>query len=103
PRAGAAAQQEGAGEGAAALPDAGQLGQLAALFRPAGGGGGGGGGGFGGGRGAAGLVGTGDYLITITSGGQTVKQTLHVERLAGAGAGANPFGQDDDDDDDHEP
>ena len=79
--AGGAVHQEGESD---AAPDPGQLGQLAALFRPARGGGGGGGfGGFGGGRGGAALVGSGDYLVTITATGQTAKQTLRVERLAG--------------------
>lgn len=91
PRGGGGGQQEGAAE---AAPDASQLGQLAALFRPAGGGGGGG---FGGGGGQAPLVETGDYLITITVGGEKVKQVLRVERLPGGGGGASPFGQDDDD------
>ena len=44
-----------------------------------GGGGGGGGGGFGGNQ--APLVSTGDYLVTLTVGGRTMKQVLHVERI----------------------
>jgi hypothetical protein len=60
----------------AAPTDAGQLGQLAPLFRV--GGRGGGGGGFGGG---APVVNTGDYLLTITAGGERARQTLRVERL----------------------
>ncbi|HEY4100812.1 MAG TPA: hypothetical protein VGM20_08040 [Gemmatimonadales bacterium] len=49
---------------------------------PAGGRGGRGGGG--GGRGGAGsLVGTGDYLVTMTVGGHSYRQTLHVERING--------------------
>ena len=96
PRAGAPGQQtEGAPE-AAAAPDIGMLGQLAGLLRPAGGGGGGGFGGFGGRGGAAPLVGTGDYLVTITVGGEKVKQLLHVERLPGGGGGAGPFGESED-------
>ena len=60
---------------------------------PAGGGGRGGGGG-GGGRGGAGggaTAGTGDYLVTLTIGGQTYKQTFRVE-ANGVSGGAAPFG-----------
>ncbi len=92
PRGAAAGQQEGVPE-ASATPDAGQLGQIARLFRPAGGGGG-----FGG-RAGAPLVNTGDYLVTITSGNQRVRQVLHVERLVGADNGAGGFGEDGEDDD----
>ena len=97
PRAGAPGQQSEGAPVADAAPDIGMLGQLAGLLRPAGGGGGFGGfGGFGGGRGgAAPFVGTGDYLVTITVGGEKVKQVLHVERLPGGGGGAGPFGEDD--------
>jgi hypothetical protein len=49
-----------------------------------GGGGGRGGGGFGGG--AAPLVAPGDYLVTLTVGGQTYRQKLRVERMEGFGA-----------------
>ena len=45
-----------------------------------GGGGGGGGGGFGGAR-AGNLVEPGDYLVTINSGGQTMRQVVRVERV----------------------
>jgi hypothetical protein len=93
----AGAQGEGAGESAAPV-DQGQLGQIAQLFRTGGGGGGGGGGGFGG-RGGAPLVGTGDYLVTITVGGERQKQVLHVERLPGGGFGGGFGGGEDDDDD----
>jgi hypothetical protein len=51
------------------------------------GGGGGGRGGFGGGATAS----TGDYLATLTIGGQTYKQTFRVEN-SGVAAGASPFG-----------
>ncbi|MBA3405452.1 MAG: hypothetical protein H0U13_12330, partial [Gemmatimonadaceae bacterium] len=53
---------------------------------PAGGPGGGGAGGGGGGRGGPGgqrtgpPVAEGDYLVTITAGGQTMRRTIHVER-----------------------
>lgn len=47
-----------------------------------GGGGGGRGGGFGGGGGAP-LMGPGDFLVTLTVGGQTYKQKLRVERNEG--------------------
>ncbi|NUQ12131.1 MAG: hypothetical protein HUU26_07390, partial [Gemmatimonadaceae bacterium] len=46
-------------------------------------GGRGGGGGFGGG--AAPLAPPGDYLVTLTIGGQTYRQKLRVERLEGFG------------------
>ena len=102
PRGGAAAQGEGVSETAT---DAGQLGQIAQLFRTGGAGGGAGGGGSGagggGGRGAVPLVNTGDYLVTLTVGGERQKQILHVERLPGGGfAGGFGGGADDDDDQD---
>jgi hypothetical protein len=90
PRAGAASA-EGAGEGAS---DPSQGGQLAQLFRV--GGGAGGGGGFGRGTGAP-VVGTGDYLITLVTNGERLRQVLHVERLPG-GASAGGFGGGEDDD-----
>jgi hypothetical protein len=48
--------------------------------------------GFGGpgGAGQAPLVGTGDYLVTITVDGVTMSQVLRVEQLV-AGAGGFPF------------
>ncbi len=96
-RGAAAAQTEGSGE-SAAPGDQGQLGQLAQLFRPAGGGGG-----FGGGRGGAPLVTTGDYLVTISVGGERLKQILHVERLLGGGsAGGFAGGEEDEDHDDQD-
>jgi hypothetical protein len=57
---------------------------------PGGGGGGGrgGGGGFGGGGGA--LAPTGDYLVTLSIGGQTYKQTFRVEQTNNATVGS-PF------------
>jgi hypothetical protein len=64
------------------------------LRAPAGGGRGGGGGGrggAGGGRGAL-VAGTGEYLVTMTVGGQTYKQVLLVERVTGVDDAANPFG-----------
>jgi hypothetical protein len=90
PRAGAASG-EGAGEGAS---DPSQGGQLAQLFRV--GGGAGGGGGFGRGTGAP-VVGTGDYLVTLVTNGERLRQVLHVERLPG-GASAGGFGGGEDDD-----
>ena len=50
--------------------------------------GGGGGGGFGGG---APSVSTGDYLVSMTVDGQTIRQTLRVERLSGGDSGGFPF------------
>ena len=58
---------------------------------PAAGGRGGGGGGRGGARGAV-VAGTGDYLVTMTVGGQTYKQVLHVERMGQVDDSANQFG-----------
>ncbi|MBA2708655.1 MAG: hypothetical protein H0U59_12695 [Gemmatimonadaceae bacterium] len=48
-------------------------------FGGAGGGGGGGGGGFGGRNGP--MVAEGEYLVTITAGGQTMRRTIRVERV----------------------
>jgi hypothetical protein len=59
--------------------------------RGGGGGGGGGRGGAGGGRGAV-FAGTGEYLVTMTVGGQTFKQVLKVERVSGGEDSVNPFG-----------
>jgi photosystem II stability/assembly factor-like uncharacterized protein len=48
--------------------------------------------GGGGGRGGAPpVVGTGDYLVSITVNGQTQKQLLHVERASGTGGGGGGF------------
>jgi photosystem II stability/assembly factor-like uncharacterized protein len=62
-----------------------------------GGGGRGGRGGFGGFGGGGGTftAGTGDYLVTLVVNGQTLKQTLRVERVSGSGDD-NPFGFDED-------
>jgi hypothetical protein len=46
---------------------------------------------FGSGRGPAPIVGTGDYLVSITINGQTQKQLLHVERSSGTGGGGGGF------------
>jgi hypothetical protein len=64
---------------------------------PAGGRGGGGGGGFGGGGGGT-IANTGDYVVSMTVGGQTYKQLFRVERVSGGGDSGNPFGGDDDHD-----
>ena len=80
PARGAAPVQGESAETAAPM-DAAQLGQLAQLFRV--GGRGGGGGGFGGAGGAP-LVDTGDYLVTLSVGGQRLKQVLRVQRVAGS-------------------
>ena len=50
---------------------------------------GGGGGGFGGG--GIPIAETGDYLVSITVDGQTMKQPLRVERLAGGASSGFPF------------
>jgi hypothetical protein len=61
---------------------AGEIAQRLSAFS-GGGGGGRGGGGFGGG--AAPLADVGDYVISLTVGGQTYRQKLRVERLEGFG------------------
>jgi hypothetical protein len=54
----------------------------AAIGAPQGGPGGGGGGRFGAGGGRPGpAVAEGDYLVTITAGGTTMKRAVHVERI----------------------
>jgi hypothetical protein len=62
---------------------------LFAIMRAIGLTGGGGGGGFGGG--GAPVAEPGDYLVTMTVGGQTYRQTLRVERATGGGASGFPF------------
>ncbi|HEY5219205.1 MAG TPA: hypothetical protein VIJ16_05315, partial [Gemmatimonadaceae bacterium] len=57
---------------------------------------GGRGGGRGFGRGGAGVVGSGDYMVSITVNGETQKQVLHVEQLSGGGGSSSDFGNDDD-------
>lgn len=58
----------------------GEIGQRLSAFS----GGGGGRGGFGGGGGAP-LMPPGDYLVTLSVGGQTFTQKLRVERMEGFG------------------
>jgi hypothetical protein len=62
---------------------AGEIGQRLSALTGGGGGGRGGGGGFGGG--AAPLAPPGDYLLTLTVGGQSFRQKLRVERMEGFG------------------
>jgi photosystem II stability/assembly factor-like uncharacterized protein len=81
----------GGGRGGAASADVGPIQRIWGIIgmspAAAGGGGRGGGGGFGGG----GLVApTGDYLVTLTVGGQTYKQTFRVEQTNNAGM-SSPF------------
>jgi hypothetical protein len=62
-----------------------------------GGGRGGGGGGafaaaFGGAPAAPTTANTGEYLVTMTVGGQTYRQSFRVERVSGGGDSGNPFG-----------
>ncbi|MCX5762918.1 MAG: hypothetical protein NTW72_15690 [Gemmatimonadetes bacterium] len=104
--AGAAAGGRGQGGGGAGAPGAGappdQQQLMNVLQAVAGRGATGMGALFGGGGrrggGGAGLVGTGDYLVSITIGGQTLKQVLHVERISGGAGGGFPF-----QDEKHEP
>ena len=84
----------GAGTGEAALDPVPNIWRIIGMPQPGGGGGrgrGGGGGGFGGGGGAI-MVGTGDYVVTLTVGGQTYKQTFRVERVSGGGDAPFDFG-----------
>jgi hypothetical protein len=62
---------------------AGEIAQRLSTLSGGGGGGRGGGGGFGGGAGP--LVPPGDYLVTLTVGGQSSRQKLRVERMEGFG------------------
>jgi photosystem II stability/assembly factor-like uncharacterized protein len=58
--------------------------------------GGGGRGGRGGGGGTA-LQNTGDYKVTVIVGGQTMSQTLRIERVSGGEGGGGFFGEDEED------
>ncbi len=84
----------GGGTGEGALDPVPNIWRIIGMPQPGGGGrgrGGGGGGGFGGGGGAT-MVGTGDYIVTLTVGGQTYKQTFRVERVSGGGDVGFDFG-----------
>ena len=87
----------GGGRGAAPTPAVLKVLSLIGIRAPAGGRGGGGFPGFGGGAGTF-VVGTGDYLVTMTIGSQTFKQVLHVERVSGGDDIGAPFGNDEDHD-----
>jgi len=85
--------------GESAPPEPGQLQQILQLLRPAGAPGGGGGG-FGFlaslpffARPPAPVVETGDYLVSLTAGGKTLKQVLRVERTGGGVAAGFAFPQ----------
>ncbi len=69
-----------------------QIWNIIGMNPPAVGGRGGGGGGFGGA--GANMANTGDYLVTMTVGGQTFKQTLRVERVSGGADAGFGFGED---------
>ena len=97
PRAGGARGQQGAaGEGGESQGvDQSELRDIAQLFRAPGSRG------FGGfGRGGAPMVGTGDYLVTMTVDGKKYTQVLHVERLRGGDSNGFIAGEDDEE---HEP
>jgi hypothetical protein len=80
-RGGGAAQ---AAASAAGITDPNQAFQIIQLLNPRGGFGGGGGGfGFGGPQ--APIVSPGEYLVTTTVNGKTLKQVLKVERASGSG------------------
>jgi hypothetical protein len=96
PRAGGAqqGQQRGEGAGESQGVDQSELRDIAQLFRAPGSRG------FGGfGRGGAPMVGTGDYLVTMTVDGKKYTQVLHVERVRGGDSGGFFAG----DDEEHEP
>ncbi|HWH52750.1 MAG TPA: hypothetical protein VN651_14470 [Gemmatimonadaceae bacterium] len=80
--------------GDASLDPVGRIWQLIGMPQPSFGGRGGGG--FGG-PGAT-LASTGDYLVTLTVGGQSYKQTFRVERVSGGSEDTPSFGGDDDHD-----
>ncbi|MBX9928788.1 MAG: hypothetical protein K2X99_07735, partial [Gemmatimonadaceae bacterium] len=94
-RGGAAA----AGEGAAAAGGPPDQNQMMGVMQALAGGRGGLGGLFGGGgrRGAQSpFVSTGEYLVSITVNGQTMKQKLRVERVSGSGGGGGFFEEEED-------
>jgi hypothetical protein len=80
----------GGGRGGAASADVGPIQRIWGIIgmSPPGGGGGGGRAGFGGFGGN--VAPTGDYLVTLSIGGQTYKQTFRVEQTNNAGVGS-PF------------
>ena len=80
--------------GDASLDPVGRIWQLIGMPQPSFGGRGGGG--FGG-AGAT-LANTGDYLVTLSVGGQTYKQTFRVERVSGGGDDTPNFGGNDEHD-----
>jgi hypothetical protein len=77
--------------GDASLDPVGRIWQLIGVPQPSFGGRGGGG--FGG-AGAT-LANTGDYLVTLSVGGQTYKQTFRIERVSGGSEDTPNFGGDD--------
>jgi hypothetical protein len=84
----------GGGGGRGGNPETANVQKIYAIIgikAPAAGGRGGGGGGRGAARGAV-VAGTGEYLVTMTVGGQTYKQILKVERVTGVDDSANQFG-----------
>jgi hypothetical protein len=66
-----------------------------------GGGGGGGGGRFGGGQRNGPLVSEGDYLVTITANGTTLKRVLHVERIGDIPEDTGFGGDEEEEEEDH--
>ncbi|MEO7966874.1 MAG: hypothetical protein ABIT38_23505, partial [Gemmatimonadaceae bacterium] len=76
---------------AAGITDPTQAFQIIQLINPRGGGGGGGFGLPGGGRTQAPIVSPGDYLVSISVNGKTLKQRLRVERASGSGAVSSFF------------
>ncbi|MGE0442074.1 MAG: hypothetical protein AB7S39_16425 [Gemmatimonadales bacterium] len=107
PRAGGRGPGGQAGPGGAGGPGAGGtidqelMGTIADLLRPGAGGGRRGlfglfGGGGRGGAGGATTMGPGQYLVVMTVGGQTFRQTLTVERASGTGAAGGFFEEEED-------
>ncbi len=97
PRGAGSAQQGQRGEaagGESQTVDQSELRDIVQLFRAPGSRG------FGGfGRGGAPMVGTGDYLVTMTVDGKKYTQVLHVERVRGGESNGFFAG----DDEEHEP
>jgi photosystem II stability/assembly factor-like uncharacterized protein len=81
----------GGGRGGPEAPNVVKVFGLIGIRPPAGGRGGGGGGGRGGAPGAF-MANTGEYLVTLKVGDQTLRQVLRVERVSGGDDVANPFG-----------
>ncbi len=94
PRAGRGGADAGGGRGGG--PETAEVNRIFQIIgmRPLGGGGRGGGG-FGGAVPGTFTVGTGEYLVTMTIGGQSYRKVLHVERVSGGEDNGTSSGSDD--------